>query len=46
LKPGALLRLRPATTAGWKISLDAQPKFAGQLGTSGQQLAVKIVETL
>jgi flagellar motor switch protein FliM len=46
LKPGALLRLRPATTGRVEISLDSQPKFAGQLGTSGQQLAVKIVETL
>jgi flagellar motor switch protein FliM len=46
LKPGALLRLRPDTTGRVELSLDAQPKFTGQLGTSGQQLAVKIVETL
>ena len=46
LKPGVLLRLRPAATSRVEISLDGQPKFAGQLGTSGRQLAVKIVETL
>jgi flagellar motor switch protein FliM len=46
LKPGDLLRLRPDTTSRVEISLDAQPKFTGQLGTAGRQLAVKIGETL
>ena len=46
LKPGALLRLRPDATGRVELSLDARPKFAGQLGTSGRQLAVKIVEPL
>lgn len=46
LKPGDLLPLCPAATSQVEISLEAMPKFTGQLGTSGRQLAVKIVETL
>jgi flagellar motor switch protein FliM len=46
LKPGDLLPLRPATISQVEVSLESIPKFAGQLGTSGPQLAVKIVETL
>jgi flagellar motor switch protein FliM len=46
LKPGDLLPLRPAATSQVEISLESLPKFTGQLGTSGQRLAVKIVETL
>jgi len=46
LKPGDLLPLCPAATSQVEISLEALPKFTGQLGTAGKQLAVKIVETL
>ncbi len=46
LKPGDLLPLSQAATSQVEISLESMPKFTGQLGTSGRQLAVKIVETL
>ena len=46
LKPGDLLPLRPATTSRVEIAIESIPKFAGQLGTFGPQMAVKIVETL
>jgi flagellar motor switch protein FliM len=46
LKPGDVLPLRPATTSQVQISLDSTPKFSGQLGTSGRQLAIQIVGVL
>ncbi len=46
LKPGDLLPLRPAAISQVEICLESFPKFTGQLGTSGPQLAVRIVETL
>jgi flagellar motor switch protein FliM len=46
LKPGDLLPLRPATPNQVELSIESVPKFAGQLGTSGAQLAVRILETL
>lgn len=46
LKPGDLLPLRPATVSQVEISIESLPKFAGQLGTFGPQLAVRIAETL
>jgi flagellar motor switch protein FliM len=46
LQPGALLRLRPDATRRVEVSLDNQPKFTGQLGTAGRQLAVKIAGPL
>ena len=46
LKPGDVVPLRQATTSQVELTLDSTPKFAGQLGTSGQRLAIKIVEAL
>jgi flagellar motor switch protein FliM len=46
LKPGDLLPLRPSTISQVEVSIESFPKFAGQLGTSGPQLAVRIVENL
>jgi flagellar motor switch protein FliM len=46
LKAGDLLPLRPATTRQVEISVGSTPKFTGQLGAVGSQLAVKIVEKL
>jgi flagellar motor switch protein FliM len=46
LKPGDLLPLRPAAMSQVEISLESIPKFAGQLGTAGPHLAVKIVQAL
>jgi len=46
LKPGDLLPLRPGTVSQVEISIESTPKFAGQLGTSGPQWAVRITETL
>jgi flagellar motor switch protein FliM len=46
LKPGDLLPLRPAVISQVEISLESIPKFAGQLGSAGPHLAVKIVDAL
>jgi flagellar motor switch protein FliM len=46
LKPGDVVPLRQATASQVEITLDSTPKFAGQLGTCGQQMAIKIVAAL
>lgn len=46
LKPGDIVPLQPATTSQVQLSLDATLKFAGQLGASGRQLAVRIFKVI
>lgn len=46
LKAGDVLPLPPATPSLVEISIGSKPKFTGQLGAVGRQLAVKIVERL
>jgi flagellar motor switch protein FliM len=46
LKPGDVVPLRQDDSSQVELSLDAAPKFAGLLGTSGRKLAVKIVQAV
>jgi flagellar motor switch protein FliM len=46
LKAGDVLPLRPATPSLVEISIGSKPKFTGQLGAVGRELAVKIVGRL
>jgi flagellar motor switch protein FliM len=46
LKPGDLLPLRDGMDRQVEISLESIAKFHGQLGTSGRQMAVKIIEVM
>jgi flagellar motor switch protein FliM len=44
LRPGDVLPLRPANPSQVELFLGSEGKFFGQLGTSGPQWAVKIIE--
>jgi len=46
LKPGDVVPLRQEGARQVELSLDSTPKFAGILGSSGQRLAIKILEAL
>jgi flagellar motor switch protein FliM len=46
LKLGDVVPLQQHSASQVELSLDAQPKFAGVLGTSGRKLAIQITERL